>query len=94
MRDVTIFAPDNDAFNAIGSVLANLTAQDLSSVLGYHVIENTVAYSAGLTNQTVTALSGDELTIRVINGSVYVNAARVTVPDILISNGVVHVINQ
>lgn len=94
LRDVTIFAPNNDAFDAIGSVLANLSSQDLSNVVGYHVIENLVAYSADLMNQTVTAQNGDELTISVINGTVFVNAARVTVPDLLVSNGVVHVIDQ
>ncbi|KAH6655222.1 FAS1 domain-containing protein [Truncatella angustata] len=94
LRDITVFAPNNDAFNDIGSVLANISTEDLGTVLGYHVVENHVAYSSDLQNSTLTATNGDKLTISVINGTVYVNAARVTVPDILISNGVVHVINQ
>lgn len=94
LSDVTIFVPDNDAFNAIGSILSNISTDDLSNVLNYHVVEDTVAYSSGLQNTTLTAKNGDKLTIAVIDGEVYVNAARVTVPDLLISNGVVHVINQ
>ncbi|KAK6073960.1 fasciclin domain-containing protein [Seiridium cupressi] len=94
MRDVTIFAPNNDAFNAVGSVLANLSTEDLASTLGYHVIENNVAYSSGLQNSTLTTMNGKDVTISVINGTVFVNSAKVTVPDLLVSNGVVHVIDQ
>lgn len=93
-KDVTVFAPNNDAFNAIGSLIANMTNEQLTSLVGYHVVNGTVAYSTDLDNSTLTSLSGDDLTITVINGTVFVNAARVTVPDILFSNGVVHVINQ
>jgi uncharacterized surface protein with fasciclin (FAS1) repeats len=92
--DVTIFAPNNDAFNAIGSIVGNLTKEQLTSILGYHVVAGTVAYSTGLSNSTVTTQSGSNITITVIDGDVFVNTARVTVPDILVDNGVVHVIDQ
>ncbi|KAF7531007.1 hypothetical protein G7054_g9318 [Neopestalotiopsis clavispora] len=94
LRNVTVFAPNNEAFNDIGSILANLSSDDLRSTLGYHVVENTVAYSSDIQNSTLTASNGDELNIYNINGSVFVNAARVTIPDLLVSNGVVHVIDQ
>ncbi|KAI1870581.1 uncharacterized protein JN550_005124 [Neoarthrinium moseri] len=94
LRDVTIFAPNNDAFNAIGNLAANMSTDDLAKILGYHVINGTVAYSTDLRNQTVTSSSGQELRITVEDGAVFVNAARVTIPDLLVSNGVVHVINQ
>lgn len=35
-KDVTIFAPSNAAFQAIGSATANLTAGQLASILQYH----------------------------------------------------------
>ncbi|KAK9780474.1 putative FAS1 domain-containing protein [Seiridium cardinale] len=94
MRDVTIFAPNNDAFNAIGNVLSELSTGDLASTLGYHVIENDVAYSSDLHNSTLTTMNGKDVTISVINGTVFVNSAKVTIPDLLVSNGVVHVIDQ
>ncbi|KAI2607797.1 FAS1 domain-containing protein [Hypoxylon sp. NC1633] len=93
-HDVTIFAPNNDAFNAIGSILSNLTSDQLTGIVGYHVINGSVDYSAQLQNSTVTSVNGQNLTITVINGTVYVNSAKVTVPDILLENGVVHVIDQ
>jgi uncharacterized surface protein with fasciclin (FAS1) repeats len=73
MKDVTIFAPNNDAFNAIGSVVANLSATDLAGVLEYHVVSNAVAYSSMLKNETITTLDGKNLTISIINGAVYVS---------------------
>lgn len=94
LQNITVFAPDNAAFSDIGSVLANLSADALRSTLGYHVVENAVVYSADVTNSTLRAQNGDELNVYNINGTVFVNAARVTIPDLLISNGVVHVIDQ
>jgi uncharacterized surface protein with fasciclin (FAS1) repeats len=37
-QDLTVFAPNNDAFNAIGDLVAGLSIDALTSVLGYHVI--------------------------------------------------------
>lgn len=73
MKDVTIFAPNNDAFNAVGSVVSNLSTTDLANVLGYHVVSGMVGYSTSLKNQTVMAADGKNLTISVINGTVYVS---------------------
>lgn len=39
LKDVTIFAPANAAFQAIGSGLANISNEDLSSILTYHVVQ-------------------------------------------------------
>ncbi|KAK8079072.1 hypothetical protein PG994_002879 [Apiospora phragmitis] len=95
MKDVTIFAPDNDAFVSISSLLANMSSQDVGKILGYHIVPGTVAYSSNLKNETIKASDGTDLKITVENdGAVFVNAARVTVPDILVGNGVVHVMNQ
>ncbi|KAI2620936.1 FAS1 domain-containing protein [Hypomontagnella submonticulosa] len=92
--DLTIFAPNNDAFNAIGSIVGNLTSDQLTSIIGYHVINGSVYYSSDFENTTLTSVSGQNITITVLNGSVYANSAKVTVPDILLENGVVHVIDQ
>ncbi|CAA9966302.1 hypothetical protein CFE70_010172 [Pyrenophora teres f. teres 0-1] len=93
--DVTIFAPNNDAFKNIGSALPNLTAEQVTSILTYHVVAGTVGYSAGLTNGTkLKTVNGAELTITIDDGKVFVNGARVVTTDVLIANGVVHVIDE
>lgn len=93
-RDVTVFAPNNEAFQRIGSALSNLTTQQLTQILGYHVVNGTVAYSSTLMNQTVKSLSGQDLRITVKDGSVFVNSAKVVLADVLVANGVVHVIDK
>lgn len=94
LRDITIFAPDNEAFNAIGNIVNTLSTVDLGNILSYHVIQGGVRYSDMFTNQSLQATDGQTLKIEVINGDVFVNAAKVTMPNLLVSNGVVHVINQ
>ncbi|KAL8899293.1 MAG: hypothetical protein Q9207_006270 [Kuettlingeria erythrocarpa] len=95
LSDVTIFAPNNSAFQAIGSALPNLTTSQLASILQYHVINGTVAYSSSLTDgMTVPALAGGDLRITVSDAGVFVNSAKVLIPDVLVANGVVHVIDN
>jgi uncharacterized surface protein with fasciclin (FAS1) repeats len=92
--DITVFAPSNAAFAAIGSALGTLTTKQLTSILEYHVINGTVAYSTMLANESVKSLGGENLHITVEDGAVFVNAARVINADILISGGVLHVIDS
>jgi uncharacterized surface protein with fasciclin (FAS1) repeats len=93
--NITIFAPNNAAFQAIGSGLANLTAEQVTDVLTYHaVVAAAPGYSSGLQNGTVLkTVNGKNLTITINSGRVFVNNARVITPDVLIANGVVHVID-
>jgi hypothetical protein len=94
--DITIFAPNNEAFQNIGSALGNLSAEDATSILTYHVIaEGPIGYSSTLENgTTLTTANGEQLTITIGDGGIFVNNARVVASDILIANGVVHVIDE
>lgn len=94
--DVTIFAPTNEAINAVSDSLKGLSEEDLGNVLSYHVITGDVSYSSDLKNgTTLEASSGGNLEITVNkNGTYYVNAARIVTPDVLVANGVVHIIDN
>lgn len=96
LRDVTIFAPNNEAFQAVGDALANASMSELTSVLGYHVVNNSVLYSSDIMNGTtqVPTFIGRNLTLQNINGSLYVNSAKVVTPDVLFSGGVIQVIDE
>lgn len=98
LKDVTIFAPSNDAFKAIGSATSALSQQQLASILEYHVINGTVGYSTllmtGLANESFPTLSGGEINIRAQDNKVFVNSAQVTITDIIVSNGVIHVLDK
>ncbi|KAL5610961.1 hypothetical protein FOBRF1_007078 [Fusarium oxysporum] len=92
-RNITVFAPSNSAFAKISSIVANFSESELAKVMEYHVIDGTVGYSSLLKNGTLKTAAGEKVNIKVDNGTVWVNAAKVIVPDVLIANGVVHVID-
>jgi uncharacterized surface protein with fasciclin (FAS1) repeats len=92
-ESITVFAPTNEAFAALGS-LDGVTEEDLANILQYHVVAGTVAYSSTLQDGTVETLNGESLQISIRDGSVFVNDAQVVIADVLISNGVVHVIDS
>lgn len=96
MSDVTVFVPNNAAFNAIGSALPNLTTEQLTAILQYHVVEGVVGYSSILENGTsLMTAQGNNVTITIDeDDEVFVNSARVVVADVLVANGVVHVIDN
>ncbi|CZR52632.1 related to TGF beta induced protein ig-h3 precursor [Phialocephala subalpina] len=98
LKDVTIFAPSNAAFQAIGSATSSLSTTQLSSILEYHIINGTVGYSTllmtGLANETFPSLMGTELMVEATDKKVFVNSAQVTITDIIVANGVMHVINN
>lgn len=88
---LTIFAPTNEAFNAVGPV----PLPTLTQVLEYHVISGAVAYSTDLTDgQQVPTVLGPNVKISLTANGVYVNDAKVIVPNVLTQNGVVHVIDK
>jgi uncharacterized surface protein with fasciclin (FAS1) repeats len=95
--EVTIFAPTDDAFAALGpGALEALLADPaglLSSVLLYHAAPGVLA-SADLTSGEVETLNGAPLTLAVEDGAVTVNDVPVVEADLNGSNGVIHVIDQ
>ncbi|KAK0647117.1 FAS1 domain-containing protein [Cercophora newfieldiana] len=94
IQELTLFAPNNEAFAAVADVAAGLTIEQLTAVLGYHVISGSVVYSSDITNGTqAKTLQGSDVKLTIKDGSVFVNQAKVVKPDVLVKNGVVHVID-
>jgi transforming growth factor-beta-induced protein len=94
LKDVTIFAPTNAAFDAIASTTKGLSKEALGNVLKYHVVPTT-AFSKDLKNgQTVKTLQGQELKVMIMGSKVMINNANVVKADVAIKGGVVHVIDR
>ncbi|WP_346862307.1 fasciclin domain-containing protein [uncultured Draconibacterium sp.] len=93
----TVFAPTNDAFAALFAALQisgldEVSVEDLTSILTYHVVSDNVL-SSEISAGTVEAVSGEELQIT-IDGAVMLNGTiKVIQTDIQGTNGVVHVID-
>lgn len=97
LTDITIFAPSNDAFRAIGSAIPALSTQDLVTILGYHVLTQPIRFSTDLLagdQITLSTLQGSNITVRRDGAQVFVNSAKVVLADVLTSNGVVHVLDK
>jgi uncharacterized surface protein with fasciclin (FAS1) repeats len=94
----TVFAPTNDAFNALpdGTIEALLAdpAGALTNILLYHVVNGAV-FAADVVNlESATTLQGQDITITVQDGNVFLNGTvQVIMTDIAASNGVIHVID-
>ncbi|KAI9882935.1 MAG: hypothetical protein M1823_005321 [Watsoniomyces obsoletus] len=94
-RDVTIFAPNNAAFQRIGSVISTMNLEELGRIMKYHIINGTVAYSNTMPNNTILrSAQGGNLTIIVDGNSLFVNSAKILQQDLLLSNGVLHIIDS
>lgn len=94
--NLTVFAPTNDAFEAIGiTSLDNLSADDLAPILQYHVLSSEVkAADLPVTGSAVTTLNGD-FYLSINTNGVYINGiSEVVATDIDQGNGVVHVIDR
>ena len=102
-QGLTVFAPTNQAFiNAGFPTIASIQAADpevLTSILTYHVVAAR-AFSSDLTNnQTLGTVQGGTLLVNIgnqvtIKGRANASASAVVAPNVLATNGVVHVIDQ
>ena len=93
----TVFAPTDEAFAAAGINLedfdndtANATLKD---ILLYHVVAGAVPSGNVTDGMVATMVSGANATFTVDNGTVMINDANVTTPDVNASNGIIHVID-
>ncbi len=92
----TVFAPTNEAFDALpegllDALLLEENKDVLVSILTYHVVAGEVT-SDQVTDGDVATVEGQDITLST-EGGVMVNDATVTTPDIMASNGVIHVID-
>lgn len=93
----TLFAPTDEAFNALGAETLNSLISDparLQNILLYHVVEGEVPASDVMTMDAATTASGGDLTISAEDGTVTLNEnVQVIETDIQASNGIIHVID-
>ncbi len=92
----TLFAPADNAFAGMPSgVLDGLLANkdELKGILTYHVVPERLTAQDLASMVTATTLEGNALRIDATGGSVMVNEAIVTQPDLQADNGVIHIVD-
>lgn len=94
----TVFAPTNDAFDKLGADVLDVVLADntlLNNILTYHVIDQQVSAKTAisLAGQSAAMLNNEDASISLVDGSLYIDRAKVSVTNVLASNGVVHIID-
>ena len=94
----TVFAPTNEAFaklpsGTVESLLKPENKDKLVKILTYHVVPGTVMAKDVVKLTSATTVEGSDVSIKVVDGAVMVDNAKVVKTDIASSNGVIHVID-
>ena len=93
----TVFAPTDAAFRKVPMKTLNGLLRNrakLRAVLLYHVVAGKVTVADVVRLSSAKTLNGKNVRIRVAGSNVFVNSARVTTPDVMATNGVIHVVNR
>jgi len=93
----TVFAPTDAAFAKVPKSTLNALLRDrakLRAVLLYHVVAGKVTAAKVVKLTSAKTANGSRVRIRVSGGNVFVNGAKVMQPDVMASNGVIHVVNR
>ncbi|MBD2722342.1 fasciclin domain-containing protein [Hymenobacter sp. BT189] len=99
----TVFAPSNSAFDKLpaGTVNSLVTPEmkpTLTKILTYHVVPGRLTADQLSNGQVLTTVEGEQLTVMKSGSSVMLKDAKggmatVTIPNVISSNGVTHVID-
>ena len=94
----TVFAPTDAAFAALPAGTLDGLLKDpaaLKKILLYHVVSGAVTADKVVGLTSATSVEGSPIAIAVKDGTVYLNdSAKVVTPDVMASNGVIHVIDK
>ena len=93
----TVFAPTDEAFaklpkGTVEDLLKPENKAKLVAILTYHVVAGKVM-AADVKTMKAKTVNGKELDIKVADGLVTVDSAKVVKTDVAASNGVIHVID-
>jgi uncharacterized surface protein with fasciclin (FAS1) repeats len=94
----TVFAPTDEAFaklpeGTVASLLKPENKEKLVAILTYHVVPGKVM-AADVKTMKAKTVNGKELSLKVEDGKVTVDDAKVIKTDIAAKNGVIHVIDS
>ena len=94
----TVFAPTNAAFEKLpkGTVEELVKPENkakLTGILTYHVVAGKVMAKDVVELKSAKTVQGSKVRIKVKDGSVMINGAKVVKTDIACKNGVIHVID-
>ncbi|WP_243732462.1 fasciclin domain-containing protein [Pedobacter metabolipauper] len=95
----TVFAPVNAAFDklpagTVDKLLKPEMKADLTKILTYHVVSGSYKAADLKDGMELTTVQGGKLKLTQKDGAWWVNDAKITIPDVISSNGVTFVIDS
>ena len=93
----TVFAPTDAAFAKLPSAAFEGLLADpdaLAKVLTYHVVPGKVLASDVVGLDRAATVQGQAVDIAVRGGKVFIDGAQVVMTDVMVANGVIHVIDR
>jgi uncharacterized surface protein with fasciclin (FAS1) repeats len=91
---ISSFVPASNN-NSPNAIVEGMTLEDIFEWQAYHFVLDSVEYSSDLTDGLkLRTLQGNDVTFSVVNGTTYVNAAKILKPDYFLTQGVMHVIDM
>lgn len=90
--EITYFIPSNSAFALQG---ATSSYPSIESLLLGHLIPSFAGYLPSLSDgSTYKSQAGSEFTVAIKGTDYYINNAKIILPNVIVANGVAHVIDQ
>lgn len=95
----TVFAPSDEAFakvdkDTLAMLLKPENKDKLTAILTYHVVAGRVSAADVVKLTSAKTVNGQEVSIKVVDGAVMVDGAKVVTTDIDCGNGIIHVIDS
>ena len=95
----TLFAPIDEAFaelpeGTVETLLKLENKEQLTSILTYHVLMGKIMSTDLSDGMKTTTVNGEEVTIHLKEGKVFINDAQVILADVETDNGVIHAVNK
>lgn len=101
MQSITVFLPETTAFQRLAGRFENEDQSAFRDILKYHIIPGQVLYAGDLINGSTLGTYSREpghvpnnITITRYGNRIFSNSAQVVLTDMLISNGIVHVVDN
>jgi uncharacterized surface protein with fasciclin (FAS1) repeats len=95
----TVFAPLDEAFaelpeGTVETLVKPENGQQLTSILTYHVLAGKIMSTDLSDGMKATTVNGEEVTVHLKEGKVFINDAQVVLADVETDNGVIHAVNK
>lgn len=91
-EDITVFAPTNEAFEKLPRTLSRAIENDpsiLVTILQYHVAPAPLLAEDVVETRRIDTLAGENIRVRTIGDTVFLDRSRVTAVDTVVDNNVV-----